>query len=55
MSIKLALIFFAVLTTTSCRLQLGVVTYPADVVRLPRTDLPVVFRETQVSCTQWQH
>ena len=29
------------------------VTYPADAVRLPRTDLPVVFRETQIPCTQW--
>lgn len=28
--------------------------FPADVVRLPRTDLPVVFRETHVSCTQWR-
>ena len=26
---------------------------PADVVRLPRTDLPVVFRETQVGCKEW--
>lgn len=31
----------------------GVVTYPADAVRLPRTDLPVVFRETQIPCNQW--
>jgi hypothetical protein len=28
-------------------------TYPADAVRLPQTDLPIVFRETQVGCTQW--
>ena len=28
-------------------------TYPADAVRLPRTDLPVVFRETQIPCKQW--
>jgi hypothetical protein len=28
-------------------------THPADAVRLPQTDLPIVFRETQVSCTQW--
>ena len=37
-----------------CGAALGVVTYPADAVRLPRTDLPVVFRETQLSCTQWR-
>ena len=24
--------------------------YPADAVRIPRSDLPVVFRETQISC-----
>lgn len=28
-------------------------TYPADAVRLPQTNLPVVFRETQISCRQW--
>jgi hypothetical protein len=29
-----------------------VLTHPADAVRLPRTDLPVVFRETQIPCNQ---
>ena len=28
-------------------------TYPADAVRLPRSDLPVVFRESQMSCTEF--
>lgn len=37
-----------------CGVNFGVVTYPADAVRLPRTDLPVVFRETQLTCTQWR-
>ena len=32
---------------------LGVVTYPADAVLIPKTDLPIVFRETRVSCTEW--
>ena len=31
------------------------VTYPADAVRLPRSDLPVVFRETQISCTEFSN
>jgi hypothetical protein len=31
-----------------------VLTYSADAVRIPRTDLPIIFRETQVSCTQWR-
>jgi hypothetical protein len=34
-------------------LQLGVVTAPADAVRIPQTDLPVVFRETPIACTEW--
>jgi len=33
--------------------QFPVLTNPADAVRLPQTDLPVVFREAQVSCTDW--
>jgi hypothetical protein len=31
------------------------VTYPADAVRLPRSELPVVFRETQLSCTEFSN
>ncbi len=38
----------------SCGVQLGVVTAPADAVRIPQTDLPVVFRETQVPCDYWE-
>ena len=34
---------------TKCGLQLGVITAPADIVRIPRTELPVVFRETEVT------
>jgi hypothetical protein len=34
---------------TKCGLQLGIGTAPVDIVRLPKTDLPVVFRETQVT------
>ena len=34
-------------------LQLAVLTAPADAVRIPRTDLPVVFRETRIACTDW--
>jgi hypothetical protein len=35
--------------------QLQALTYPADAVRLPQTDLPVVFRETQIPCTEWRN
>ena len=35
-------------------LQMAVVTAPADAVRIPQTDLPIVFRETQVPCDYWQ-
>ena len=34
---------------SKCGLQLGVITAPADIVRVAKTDLPVVFRETEVS------
>lgn len=37
----------------SCGPALGVLTTAADAVRIPQTDLPVVFRETQVSCDYW--
>lgn len=37
-----------------CGVELGVVTSPADAVRLPRSDLPVVFRETQIGCKEWR-
>jgi hypothetical protein len=32
-----------------CGLQLGVVTAPVDIVRVPKTNLPVVFREAEVA------
>ena len=35
-----------------CGAELAVLTAPADAVRLPRSDLPIVFRETQLSCTE---
>ena len=38
---------------SSCGAQLAVVTAPADAVRIPQTDLPVVFREFQVPCDYW--
>ena len=37
----------------SCGPQLAVLTAPADAVRIPQTDLPIVFRETQMSCDYW--
>jgi hypothetical protein len=33
---------------------LGVMTAPADAVRIPRTELPIVFREFQPTCTEMQ-
>jgi hypothetical protein len=33
----------------SCGLQVGLPPQPVDIVRLPKTDLPVVFRETEVT------
>ena len=37
----------------SCGAVLMVLTAPADAVRIPKTDLPVVFREIQVGCDYW--
>ena len=36
-------------TTVQCGGQLGVMTSPLDIARVPKTDLPVVFRETKVT------
>jgi hypothetical protein len=36
-----------------CFPTLGVTTAPADIVRIPRSDLPIVFREIQVPCVKW--
>ena len=46
-------VFVSNVEDARCTVQMPVVTYPADAVRLPQTDLPIVFRETQVGCTQW--
>ena len=45
-------VFVTSYDNAACSMQLQVVTAPADAVRLPRTDLPIVFRETQVSCKE---
>ena len=47
-------VFVSNVEDVRCTGQFMTLTYPADAVRLPQSDLPVVFRETQVSCTQWQ-
>jgi PrcB C-terminal len=46
-------VFVSNVEDVKCSGTLQTLTYPADAVRLPQTDLPVVFRETQVSCTEW--
>jgi hypothetical protein len=46
-------VFVSNVEDASCTGQLAILTYPADAVRIPQTDLPIVFRETQVGCTQW--
>jgi len=47
-------VFVSSVEDARCSGQFPVVTYPADAVRIPRTDLPIVFRETRVSCTEWR-
>lgn len=46
-------VFISSVEDPSCIGVTGSLTYPADAVRLPRSDLPVVFRETQIPCKQW--
>ena len=50
-------VFVTNVEDTSCK-GMGVfpaVTYPADAVRIPQTDLPIVFRDTNISCTEWMN
>jgi hypothetical protein len=46
-------VFVSNVEDPGCIGQSPALTYPADAVRLPRSDLPVVFRETQVGCKEW--
>ena len=46
-------VFVTNVEDVKCMGVFTVITYPADAVRIPRTDLPIVFRETQLSCTEW--
>jgi hypothetical protein len=46
-------VFVSNVDTTMCMGQFPALTYPADAVRLPQTDLPVVFRKTEVPCKEW--
>jgi hypothetical protein len=46
-------VFVSNVDDIECIGHFPVVTYPADAVRLPQTDLPIVFREAQIPCTQW--
>ena len=46
-------VFISSVEDVKCIGEADVLTYPADAVRLPRSDLPVVFRETQIPCKQW--
>jgi hypothetical protein len=48
-------VFVTNVEDTSCMGVFDVLTYPADAVRIPQTDLPIVFRETNISCTEWMN
>jgi hypothetical protein len=47
-------VFVSNFENDNCLASFAVVTHPADAVRLPRSDLPVVFRETQITCAEWK-
>jgi hypothetical protein len=46
-------VFVSTVENDKCIGAFHVVTYPSDAVRLPKSDLPVVFRETRVNCKDW--
>ena len=46
-------VFISSVEDPSCIGVFDSYTYPSDAVRIPRSDLPVVFRETQIPCKQW--
>jgi hypothetical protein len=46
-------VFISSVEDPSCIGVFDAFTYPADAVRVPRSDLPVVFRETKIPCKQW--
>jgi hypothetical protein len=46
-------VFVSNVADVSCIGQFPTETFPADAVRIPRTELPVVFRETRIPCTEW--
>jgi len=47
-------VFVSSVEDVSCIGVFPSMTAPADAVRLPRSGLPVVFRETQLSCKEWR-
>jgi len=47
-------VFVSSVEDVSCNGVMDVLTHPADAVRLPRSDMPVVFRETQLACKEWR-
>ena len=48
-------VFVTSVEDTSCMGVFTAVTYPADAVRIPKTDLPIVFRDTNISCAEWMN
>ena len=47
-------VFVTSVEDVSCIGVFPSMTSPADAVRLPRSGLPVVFRETQLNCKEWR-
>ena len=43
-------VFVSSFENDKCMGALDVITFPSDAVRIPKSDVPVVFRETQISC-----
>ena len=46
-------VFISNVDDISCIGGYPILAHPADAVRIPRTDLPIVFRETRIPCAEW--
>lgn len=47
-------VFVSNVDNPKCLGGFTILSFPADAVLIPRTDLPVVFREAQISCADWK-
>lgn len=47
-------VFLTIVDGLQCIPTLDIMTAPTDIVRIPRSDLPIVYREIKVPCVEWR-